>query len=147
MQSPTGTVERPKSRSEISQFCTNSGCMGRMVIFDEGINGEALHQPVKLIQCEFSDFRRIAGPGEMSVFYTFGKEKEPVPLPEEPFDPGSTSVTEEKQGVQNKEGQVIPCLDDGSKGINAAAHIRAAADYIDGGEGGRIRIPKHGAEP
>lgn len=83
----------------------------------------------------------------MSVFHTFGKEKESVPLPEEPFDPGSTSATEEKQGVRNKEGQVIPGLDDGSKGINAVAHIGVAADYIDGGEGGRIRIPKHGGEP
>lgn len=83
----------------------------------------------------------------MTVFYELDKEKKSVHLPEEPFDPGGMSATEEKQGVWNKEGQVIPCFNDSSKGIHAVAHIRVVADYIDGGEGGRIRIPKHGAEP
>jgi len=84
VQSPTGTVKRPKSRSEISLFCTNSG---------------------------------------------------------------NTPAAEEEQGVGNKEGQVIPGLDDGSEGIHAVAHIGVATDYIDGGEGGRISIPKHDREP
>lgn len=118
-----------------------------MVIFDEGINGETLHEPVKLFRYKLSGFRRIAWPGEMTVFHAFGKEKESVPLPEEPFDPGGTPATEEEQGVRNKEGQVIPGLDDGSEGIHAVAHIGVAADYIDSGEGGRISIPKHGGEP
>lgn len=39
VQSPMGTVKRLKSRSEISLFYTNSGSTGRMVLFDEGING------------------------------------------------------------------------------------------------------------
>ena len=147
VQSPTGTVKRLKSRSEISLFCTNSESTGRVMLFDEGINREAFHQPVKLFRCEFSGLRRITWPGEMTVFHTLGKEKEPVPFPEEPFDPGSTPAAEEEQGVGNKEGQAIPGLDDGSKGIDAVAHIRVAADYIDGREGGRIGIPKHGAEP
>lgn len=146
VQSPTGTVERLKSRSKISLFCTKSGCTGRMMFFDERINGEALHQPVELIRCEFSGLRRIAWPGEMTVFHTLGKEKESVPLPEEPFDLGSTPAAEEEQGARNKEGQVIPCFNDSSKGIHAVAHICVAADYIDSGEGRRIRIPKHGAE-
>lgn len=30
---------------------------------------------------------------------------------------------EEKQGVWNKEGKVIPCFNDSSKGINAVAQI------------------------
>ena len=47
----------------------------------------------------------------------------------------------------NKEGQMIPCFNDSSKGIDAVAHIRVTADYIDSREGGRIRILKHGAEP
>lgn len=118
-----------------------------MMLFDEGIDGEALHQPVKLIRCEHSGFRRIAGPGEVSVFHALGKEKESVSLPDEPFDLGGTPATEEKQGVRNKEGQVIPVLDDSSKGINAITHIRVATDYIDSREGGRIRILKHGGEP
>lgn len=42
---------------------------------------------------------------------------------------------------------MIPCFDDSRKGIHAVAHICVAADCIDGGEGGRIRIPKHGGEP
>ena len=147
VQSPMGTVKRLKSRSEISLFCTNSGSTGRMMLFDEGINREAFHQPVKLFRCEFSGFRRITWPGEMTVFHAFGKEKESVPLPEEPFDPGSTPAAEEEQGVGNKERQVIPGLDDGREGIHAVAHIGVAADYIDGREGGRICIPKHGAEP
>lgn len=84
-----------------------------MVIFDEGIDGEPLHEPVKLFRCKLSGLCRIAWPGEMTVFHTLGKEKESVPLPEEPFDLGSTPAT----------------------------------DYIDSGEGGRIRIPKHGGEP
>lgn len=83
----------------------------------------------------------------MTAFHAFGKEKESVPLPEEPFDPGSTPVSEEEHGVGNKEGQVIPGLDDGSEGIHAVAHSGVATDYIEGGEGGRIRIPKHGTEP
>ena len=144
VQSPTGTVKRLKSRSEISLFCTNLRSTGRMMLFDEGINREAFHQPVKLFRCKLSGLRRIAWPGEMTVFHAFGKEKA---LPEEPFDPGSTPAAEEKQGVRNKEGQVIPGLDDGSEGIHAVAHIRVAADYIDGREGGRISIPKHDAEP
>ena len=48
---------------------------------------------------------------------------------------------------RNKERQMVPLLDDGSKGIHAIAHICVAADHIDSGEGGRIRIPKHGAGP
>lgn len=147
VQSPTGTVKRLKSRSEIPLFCTNSGSPGRMVLFDEGINGETLHEPVKLFRCKLSGLRRIAWPGEMTVFHAFGKEKESVPLPEEPFDPGGTPAAEEEQGVQNKEGQVIPDLDNGSEGIHAIAHIGVATDYINGGEGGRIRIPKHDGEP
>ena len=84
----------------------------------------------------------------MTVFYAVGEEKEPVPLPEEPFDLGSTPAAEEKQGVWNKEGQVvIPCFNDSSRGIRAVAHICVTADYIDSGERGRIRILKHGAEP
>ena len=63
-----------------------------------------LHQPVKLIQCELSGFHRIAVLGEMSVFHTLGKEKESAPFPEEPFDLGDTTATEEKQGVRSKEG-------------------------------------------
>lgn len=43
VQSPTGTVKRLKSRSEISLFCINLRSTGRMVIFDEGIDGEPLH--------------------------------------------------------------------------------------------------------
>lgn len=80
------------------------------MIFDEGIDGEPLHEPVKLFRCKLSGLSRIAWPGEMTVFHTLGKEKESVPLPEEPFDLGSTPA-------------------------------------IDSGEGGRIRIPKHGEEP
>lgn len=147
VQSPTGTVKRLKSRSEISLFCTNLRSTGRMVIFDEGINGEPLHEPVKLFRCKLSGLCRIAWPGEMTVFHTLGKEKESVPLPEEPFDLGSTPAAEEEQGVWNKEGQMIPCFNDGSEGIHAVAHIGVATDYIDSGEGGRIRIPKHGGEP
>lgn len=118
-----------------------------MVFFDERIDRKTFHQPVKLFQCKLSGLRRITRPGEVTVFYAFGKEKESVPFPEEPFDPGSTSAAEEKQGVRNKEGQVIPCFNDSSKGIDAVAHIGVATDYIDSGEGRRIRIPKHGAEP
>lgn len=118
-----------------------------MVLFDERINGEPLHEPVKLLRCKLSGFRRITWSGEVTVFYTLGKEKESVPLPEEPFNLGGTPAAEEEQGVRNKEGQVIPGLDDGREGIHAVAHIRVAADYIDGGEGGRIRIPKHDGEP
>ena len=118
-----------------------------MVFFDERIDGKTFHQPVKLFRCKLSGLCRITRPGEVTVFYAFGKEKESVPLPEEPFDLGSTPAAEEKQGVWNKEGQVIPCFNDSSKGIDAVAHIGVAADYIDSGEGGRIRIPKHGAEP
>ena len=59
----------------------------------------------------------------------------------------NTPATKEKQGVWNKEGQMIPCFNDSSKGIDAVAHIRVTADYIDTREGGRIRILKHGAEP
>lgn len=71
----------------------------------------------------------------MTVFYAFGEEKESVPLPEEPFDLGSTPAAEEKQGVWNKEGQVvIPCFNDSSRGIRAVAHICVTADYIDSGE-------------
>lgn len=147
MQSPTGTGERPKSRSENSLFCTNSRGVERMVFFDERINGKTFHQPVKLFRCKLSGLRRITQPGEVTVFHTLGKEKKSIPFPEEPFDLGSTSAAEEEQGVRNKEWQVIPGLDDGSKGIHAIAHICVAADYIDGGEGGRIRIPKHDGEP
>lgn len=81
VQIPTGTVKRLKSRSEISLFCTNSGSPGRMVLFDEGINGESLHEPVKLFRCKLSGLRRIAWPGEMTIFHAFDKEKESVPLP------------------------------------------------------------------
>lgn len=147
VQSPRGTVERLKNRSKNSLFCTNLRGTGRVVFFDERIDGKTFHQPVKLFRCKLSGLRRITRPGEVTVFHTLGKEKESVPFPEEPFDLGSTSATEEKQGVWNKEGQVIPCFNDSSKGINAVAHIRVATDYIDSGEGRRIRILKHDAEP
>ena len=61
--------------------------------------------------------------------------------------PDMERLPKEKQGVWNKEGQMIPCFNDSSKGIDAVAHIRVTADYIDSREGGRIRILKHGAEP
>jgi len=62
---------------------------------------------------------------------------------------GTIRIIREELGLVKdfKEGQVISSLDDSSKGIYAVAHICVATDYIDGGEGGRIRIPKHGGEP
>lgn len=58
-----------------------------------------------------------------------------------------TPATEKEQGVRNKERQMVPLFDNGSEGIHAIAHICVAADHIDSGEGGGIRIPKHGAWP
>ncbi len=114
---------------------------------DDGINGETFHEPAKLFRRELSGFCRIAGPGEVPVFHTLCKEKKSIPLPEESFDLAGSPATEEEQGVRNKERQMIPLLDDGSKGIHAIAHISVATDHIDSGEGGGIRIPKHGAGP
>lgn len=50
VQSPGDTVKKLKSRTKNSLFCTKSGSTGRMLLFDEGINGEALHEPVKLMR-------------------------------------------------------------------------------------------------
>lgn len=118
-----------------------------MVFPDEGIKREAFHQPVELGGSEFSGFRRIARPGEMSAFNPFCKKEKPIHFPKKPFDPAGTSATEEKQGVGNEKREIIPLLNDSNKGIDAIAHIGAATDYIDSGKRGRISIPKHGAEP
>ena len=121
--------------------------MGRSVLPDDGINGEPFHEPAELLRRELSGFRRIAWPGEMPVFHALCEEKKSIPLPEEPFDLAGTPAAEKEQGVRNKERQMVPLLDNGSKGIHAIAHICVAADHIDSGEGGGICIPKHGAGP
>lgn len=118
--------------------------MGRSVLPDDRINGEAFREPAELLRSELSDFRRIAGPGELSVFHALCEEKKSIPLPEEPLDLAGTPATEKEQGVRNKEGQMVPLFDNGSEGIHAIAHICVAADHIDSGEGG-ICIPKHDA--
>lgn len=114
---------------------------------DDGINGEAFHEPAELLRSKLSGFRRIAWPGEMPVFHTLCEEKKSIPLTKEPFDLAGAPATEEEQGFRNKERQMVPLLDNGSEGIHAIAHIGVAADHIDSGEGGGIHIPKHGVGP
>lgn len=79
----------------------------------------------------------------MPAFHVLCGEKKSIPFLEEDFDLAGAPVTEEEQGVRNKERQMVPLLNDDSEGIHAIAHICVAANHIDSREGGS-RIPKYG---
>jgi len=83
----------------------------------------------------------------MTILDPFGEEEETITFPHETFDLVGTLAAEQEQCSRDKEGQVIPCFDDGGKRIDPITHIGSAADNIDRCERARVSIPKHGAPP
>lgn len=83
----------------------------------------------------------------MTILDPFGEEKETITLPHKSFDLVGTLATEQEQCSRDKEGQMIPCFDDGGEGIDPIAHIGSATDYIDRCERVGVGISKHGAPP
>ncbi len=80
--------------------------------------------------CQLTGFGSIAGPGEISFFDTFGEEQKNVAFPDQPLNLVRASSTEQEERIRDKQGQMVFGLDEGSKGIDAIAHVGESADHI-----------------
>ena len=81
----------------------------------------------------------------MTILDPFGEEAKTIAFPHKSFDLVGTLATEQEQRSRDKEWQMIPCFDDGGKGIDSIAHIGSAPDNIDCCERVQVSSPKHGA--
>ena len=80
---------------------------------DDGVDGEALHQPSELFGRELPEVLGIPRPGEMPAFDALVQKEKTVPFPEQAFDPGSGTSAEQEECIRHEHLLVELPFDDG----------------------------------